>query len=91
MTELDANPDAEAVFQAAAICRACETAKVKRSGLFTAGCMGCCARAASRSPQFRAVRKAGVQDHAYRLLLQQFGLTHDQVKTAANNDKESQE
>lgn len=87
MTELDANPDAEAVFQAAAICRDCESAKVKRHHGFMAECRGCCARATARMPQFAESRKAGVMTHEYRRLLDQFGLTHDQVKAAAAADK----
>lgn len=53
---------------------------------FTQGCDGCKARAASRSPHFARVRKLGSQDRAYRALLEQFGLTHEQVKGAAAKD-----
>ena len=56
-------------------------------GGFMANCRGCCARAAARMPQFREAQKAGVQTHAYRRLLQQFGLTHDAVLAAAQADK----
>jgi hypothetical protein len=70
-------------------CPACAEAAQRESHLFQMGCRNCCARAAARSPQFAAARKAGVLDHQYRRLLQQFGLTHDQVKAAAALDKAS--
>lgn len=53
---------------------------------FANGCRGCCARAASRSPHFARVRQLGRLDRQYRALLEQFGLTHEQVKDAADND-----
>lgn len=53
---------------------------------FTAGCRGCCARAAARSPHYRRVRDAGMLDGPYRMLLAQFDLTHEQVKAAAQAD-----
>lgn len=68
-------------------CKACTAAATRVSHEFIAGCRGCCARAAARSPQFAAVRKAGVQDQAYRRLLAQFGLDHATVRAAAAADK----
>jgi triacylglycerol esterase/lipase EstA (alpha/beta hydrolase family) len=68
-------------------CTACAKAAAKVSHEFTANCLGCCARACARGPDFQRVRKQGVQDHQYRLALQHFGLTHDQVKAAAAADK----
>lgn len=55
---------------------------------FVNGCVGCCARAAARSPHFDRVRKAGSLrgDYGYRSLLEQFKLTHEQVKDAAASD-----
>lgn len=53
---------------------------------FRNGCPGCKARAASRSPHFRKARDTGMQTRGYRELLRQFELTHEQVKTAADND-----
>jgi hypothetical protein len=50
------------------------------------GCRRCCARAAARAPQFAAARKSGAVDRPYRALLDQFGLTHDEVKAAAAAD-----
>lgn len=55
---------------------------------FTNGCRGCCARAAARSPHFARVKAAGQQDRPYRALLEQFGLTHSDVKAAAAADVE---
>jgi hypothetical protein len=51
------------------------------------GCRGCCARAAARSPQFDAARRSGRLDRAYRTLLDQFGLTHDEVRAAHQTDQ----
>ena len=53
---------------------------------FRAGCQGCCARATARGPNFARVRTTGSQDRQYRAQLQQFGLTHEQVKAAAAAD-----
>lgn len=64
-------------------CPACtEAERSPHWGEFIAGCRGCCARAASRSPQFHDSRKAGTQTRGYRALLEQFGLTHDEVRQA---------
>ena len=71
-------------------CTACTDAARKVSHLFHAGCRGCCARACARGQDFQRVRKQGVQDHRYRLALQQFGLTHDEVKAANAADKAAQ-
>jgi hypothetical protein len=70
-------------------CPACEKAAQRVSHEFQANCRGCCARAAGRSPQFAAARKAGVIDHQYRRLLDQFGLSHESVKAAVAADKAS--
>lgn len=53
---------------------------------FRMGCPGCCARATARGPNFHRVRTTGTQDRQYRAQLQQLGLTHEQVKAAAQND-----
>jgi hypothetical protein len=71
-------------------CPACTTAAQRVSHEFHAGCRGCCARAAGRSPQFAAARKAGVIDRPYRLLLEQFGLDHETVKAAVAADRASE-
>ena len=71
-------------------CKACKKAAEKLSGDFIFGCPGCAARAAARSPQYRAARKTGVQDRQYRSLCQQYGVTHAQVVAAAQADKECQ-
>lgn len=70
-------------------CTACEKAAAKVSHLFIGGCQGCAARSVARGQDFRRVRKLGVQDHRYRLALQQFKVTHDEVKAAAAADKAS--
>lgn len=67
-------------------CEDCATAAVTQHHGFTAGCAGCCARAASRSPHFDRVRKLGRLDSGYRMLLDEFRLTHDQVKAASAAD-----
>lgn len=71
-------------------CKACIKASERQSGEFMGGCLGCAARAAARSPQFRAARKSGVQDRQYRSLCEQYGVTHAQVVAAAAADKVSQ-
>lgn len=53
---------------------------------FRADCTGCCARATARGPHFHRVRTTGMQDRQYRAQLTQFGLKHEQVKAAAQND-----
>ena len=67
-------------------CRDCTNAAAKRWHSFTAGCKGCCARAASRSPHYRRCRDSGAQDREYRGLLAQFDLTHAEVRAAAQCD-----
>lgn len=71
-------------------CPDCTKAALKRHHGFMADCRGCCARACARGQAFQRVRLAGAQDHRYRLALQQFGLTHDEVKAAAAADKGNQ-
>jgi hypothetical protein len=69
-------------------CQDCTRAAAEPWHGFKAQCQGCCARAAARSPHFRRVRDAGMQDRAYRALLEKFGLSHDEVKAAAAADAE---
>lgn len=80
-------PAAIPVDTSATTCTDCAVAAARAWHGFTQGCRGCCARAAGRSPQFAAARKAGVVDHQYRRLLDQVGLTHDEVKAAVAADK----
>lgn len=69
-------------------CADCQASAQREHWGFTAGCAGCCARAASRSPHFRRVRDAAMQpDSQYRRLLSQFGLQHEQVRAAAAADR----
>lgn len=73
-------------------CPACtQAAAVPHWGEFVADCRGCCARAAARSPQFFAARQTGTQTRAYRALLEQFGLTHDEVRAAHAADAHAKE
>lgn len=67
-------------------CPDCTLAAQELHHGFSAGCHGCCARAASRSPHFRRVRDSGTLDRPYLALLEQFQLNHDQVKAAAAAD-----
>ena len=67
-------------------CPACAEAARQESHLFHDGCRGCCARSAARSPQFSAARKTGRLDRPYRALLEQFDLTHDEVRAAHQAD-----
>jgi len=67
-------------------CEDCTESALRMSHGFQDGCIGCSARAAARSPQFHRARSAGVMDRQYHLLLQSFGLTHDQVKAASSVD-----
>jgi hypothetical protein len=63
-------------------CKDCDDATAFPHHGFTSGCIGCCARAAARGHHFDRVRRAGMQDRPYRTLLEQFGLTHEQVREA---------
>lgn len=65
-----------------ASCEYDESARRSAHWYFTAHCRGCCARSAARSPHFFDSRKTERQTTGYRMLLQQFGLTHDEVKAA---------
>ncbi len=67
-------------------CPACLTAAVRPSHDFRENCTGCCARSLARSPHFKRVRDAGMQDRPYRLLLLQFEVTHADVLRAAAAD-----
>lgn len=71
-------------------CTDCKRAATKRHHGFSANCLGCAARSLVRSPHWRRVQQAGVQDRQYRAALQQMGVTHDQVRAAAAADKASQ-
>lgn len=69
-------------------CEHCEIASKRLWSQFTVGCKGCLARSCARSPHYRRVRDAGVLDRQYRMLLEQFKVTHDEVKAAAQRDFE---
>lgn len=67
-------------------CLDCATAAKQPHHGFTADCRSCCARAAARSPHYARVRDAGKLDRDYRAMLEQFKLSHDQLKAAAAID-----
>ena len=69
-----------------ASCKACATAALKTHHGFVAGCAGCLARSAARSPHFRRVKLAGRLDSEYRRMLDQLKVTHEQVRSAAAAD-----
>ncbi len=69
-------------------CNDCILASQREYWGFAAGCRGCCARAAARTPHWRRVRDAGMHiDSQYRRLLTQFSLSHEQVRAAAAADR----
>jgi hypothetical protein len=85
----DTRADHERAFQAAAICRACEQAAIKRTGLFESGCRGCIARGVGRLPQYRAARdRRDSRWRPYVQLLEQAGVTHEEVREAVRRDAE---
>lgn len=64
-------------------CLACmEADRTPHWGMFVAGCPGCKARAVSRGINFHESCKAGKQTARYRMELDQFGVTHQQVLDA---------
>jgi len=68
-------------------CSACtEASTTPHSGAFRAGCRGCAARAVSRGVNFHDSKKAGKQTARYRMELEQFGLTHQEVLAAREAD-----
>jgi hypothetical protein len=67
-------------------CPDCKAAADREHHGFKAQCLGCRARGAARTPHYRRARESGMQDRPYRSLLQQFELTHDQVRAAAAAD-----
>lgn len=67
-------------------CKDCEDSRVGLWHGFTAACRSCTARAVARSPQFYTASRKGSIDRPYRILLDTFGLTHDEVKGAAAAD-----
>ena len=54
---------------------------------FSADCAGCAARALARGPHYRRCRDAGRLDRHYRAALDQFKLSHEQVRAAAAADR----
>jgi hypothetical protein len=67
-------------------CEACTKAAAEPWHGFRSDCQGCKARSVARSPHFDRVRRAGVLDNRYTSLLAAFGVTHEEVKAAAERD-----
>ena len=70
-------------------CRHCTLAAERSHWEFATGCRGCIARGVARGAHFRRCRDAGALDRQYRQQLQQAGVTHDEVKSAATADFEA--
>lgn len=67
-------------------CHDCTRSQSEMWHGFRSGCKGCQARAASRGPQFFESRTKNKQTSAYRHLLTQLNLTHQQVLDAYETD-----
>lgn len=67
------------------MCPACIEAAERLSHSFH-DCPGCRARAVSRDPRFFESSRGGFQTPAYRYMLEQAQVTHEQVKEAADAD-----
>lgn len=64
-------------------CPACDHARTRKpgySGLMHGDCVGCRARAVSILPQAKEAQERGTQTAAYRRLLDQCRVTHEDVK-----------
>lgn len=72
-------------------CEDCATARLKVWGGIRHGCVGCSARALSRTPLFAESRKARRLSQPYLDALRRTGLTHDLVKQASRDDYEGQD
>lgn len=70
-------------------CPNCTAAAQRSHWEFAAGCRGCIARGVARGPHFRRCRDVGALDRRYRQQLQEAGVTHDEVKSAATADFET--
>lgn len=67
-------------------CPACLAAAVRMHHVFHSACKGCNARAIARGPDYHRVRTAGKLDSRYKRALDQIGITHADVKRAADAD-----
>lgn len=73
-------------------CPACQSAAAQpHCAMFRNGCQGCAARAVSRGKNFFESKKAGQQTRLYRMELDQFGVTHQQVLDAWKADASNRE
>lgn len=68
-------------------CTACDRAATEpHSPYFRNGCQSCAARAVSRGQNYHQSKKAGQQTRLYRMELDQFKVTHQQVQEAWQAD-----
>jgi DNA-directed RNA polymerase subunit RPC12/RpoP len=67
-------------------CIHCREASERQSHTGDSACPVCTARAIARGKDFARVRAAGVLDNEYTALVAAAGLTHEQVKAAAEAD-----
>lgn len=67
-------------------CEDCDTAAARLWHGMTATCRGCWARSVSRDHAFARVMAAGWLDRPYLDLCGRFGVTHNEVKKAAEAD-----
>lgn len=67
-------------------CPDCQAAATAAHHGFRASCSGCKARAFSRGPHFFEAKRAGKLNPVYLQQLQRLGLTHAEVKAAAEAD-----
>jgi hypothetical protein len=75
----------------AVMCPDCTKATEGLHHGFTSNCRGCWARTVARSPDFARVRAAQWVDKPYLALIGRFGVTHNEVKAAADADAMSKE
>lgn len=68
------------------MCPDCLSAAAKLWHGFSVDCPGCKARAIARGPNFRASQAAGRQSWQYRQELDNFGVSHEDVRKAATAD-----
>lgn len=62
------------------ICDDCTLARVQTWHGYRSNCPGCAARAAARSPEFFAAKKAGKLTQDYKRVLDALGVSHDEAK-----------
>jgi hypothetical protein len=68
-------------------CDNCEQSSAREWHGFTAGCLGCAARAVARGPNWRRCLAAGAKDRLYLEELELYGVSHREVCKAAAADQ----